>query len=127
MCVLLWFVRKRTLRSRKTEEGVADYPIGDIKEPAEISYFSFRDKATFINTAGGKQYIVDHTLDELERILDPTKFFRLNRQFIVAMHAITSVHHYFNGKLKVYVKPDPHMDIMVSKEKAPSLKKWLDE
>lgn len=94
---------------------------------AEIAYFSFEDKLTHINTADGKQHIIDHTLDELERVLDPSLFFRLNRQYIASLSAITSVHHYFNGKLKVYVKPDVDSGIMVSRERAGQLKKWLDQ
>lgn len=93
---------------------------------SEIAYFSFEDKATYINTFERKQYIIDHTLEELERVLDPSLFFRLNRQYITAHSAITSVHHYFNGKLKVYVEPDVDSGIMVSREKANTLKKWLD-
>jgi len=94
---------------------------------ADVAYFSFEDKVTYINTVDSRRHILDHTLDELERMLDPGQFFRLNRQYIASLSAITSVHHYFNGKLKVYVKPDIESGITVSRERANPLKKWLDQ
>ncbi|WP_443943769.1 LytTR family transcriptional regulator DNA-binding domain-containing protein [Pedobacter sp. AW1-32] len=65
-------------------------------------------------------------MEELEQQLDPKCFFRANRQFIVHMNAIHQVHNYFNGKLKVDIKNNPEVAIVVSRDKAQSLKNWLD-
>jgi DNA-binding LytR/AlgR family response regulator len=92
---------------------------------AEVAYFSFTDKLTFLTTNGQKRYMLDHTLDELEKLVDPHVFFRLNRQYIAAFSSIKVVHNYFNGKLKVMVTPEIPEGIIVSKERAQVFKSWL--
>lgn len=74
-----------------------------------------------------KKYLTDHPLDELETLLDPKKFFRLNRQFIAHFSAIESIHNYFNGKLKLYLSPAVKDEVIVSREKAPVFKDWLNK
>lgn len=91
----------------------------------EIAYFSFSDKLTFLTTFALKRFMLDHTLDELEKLVDPSQFFRLNRQYIAAFFSIKVVHNYFNGKLKVMVDPEIPEGIIVSKERAQSFKAWL--
>lgn len=95
-------------------------------ETADVAYFSFEDKLTFLHTINQKRYMLDHTLDELEKLIDPNFFFRLNRQYIVSFSSIKTVHNYFNGKLKVYVFPEVASGIIVSKEKAHHFKLWLN-
>ncbi|SEA61434.1 LytTr DNA-binding domain-containing protein [Pedobacter hartonius] len=70
--------------------------------------------------------MLDYTLDELDRRLDPDAFFRLNRQYITSFLAVRSVHNYFNGKLKVYVDPEVPSGIIVSKNRANQFKQWLN-
>ena len=93
---------------------------------AEVAYFSFVDKLTFLTTTAQKLYMLDHTLDELEKLIDPQVFFRLNRQYIAAFSAIKIVHNYFNGKLKVMVTPEVTEGVVVSKERAQLFKLWLN-
>jgi DNA-binding LytR/AlgR family response regulator len=95
-------------------------------ETSEVAWFNFEDKLTFLYTTKQKRYVLDHTLDELEKLIDPFLFFRLNRQYITSFSAIKSVHNYFNGKLKVYLTPEMENGIVVSKEKAHYLKLWLN-
>lgn len=118
----------------KTQQAVSDYKkrflikTGDKFIPvsiSEIAYFSFTDKLTFVTTSAQKRFMLDHTLDELEKLVDPHVFFRLNRQYIAAFSSIKVVHNYFNSKLKVYVIPDVSEGIIVSKERAQSFKLWL--
>jgi len=92
----------------------------------EIAFFSYEDKLSFLYTNAGKRYMLDYSLDELETMLDPKLFFRLNRQYLSSFSAIKSVHNYFNSKLKVIVSPEVPDGIVVSKERAPALKIWLD-
>lgn len=74
-----------------------------------IAYFKTEDKFSCIFTNNEKKYLTDHTLDELEKLLDPKSFFRLNRQFIAHYSAIDSIHNYFNGKLKLHLSPSTKM------------------
>jgi len=95
-------------------------------EISQVAYFSFEDKLTFLHTIHQKRHMLDHTLDELETLVDPSLFFRLNRQHIASFSSIKTVHNYFNGKLKVYLNPEVKDGIIVSKERAPFFKLWLN-
>jgi two-component system LytT family response regulator len=92
----------------------------------QIAYFYSEDKLVFVQTIENKKYPVDFSLDELELTIDPSMFFRLNRQFISNINAIMSIHSYFNGKLKLTLKPAIEKEVLVSREKASIFKEWLD-
>jgi DNA-binding LytR/AlgR family response regulator len=92
----------------------------------QIAYFYTEDKGVFIQTKDKNRYPVDNSLDDLEKMLDPEIFFRINRQFIVHVEAVNRLHAYFNGKMKVFLKPDAPEEVIVSREKASALKLWLD-
>lgn len=93
----------------------------------EIAYFFTRNKMSFIKTRSNHEWLLDYTLDELAQLLDPGRFFRLNRQVIVELRAVDKVHLYFNGKLKLTLQPAFEVEVVVSREKAGDLKRWLGE
>jgi two-component system, LytTR family, response regulator LytT len=94
-------------------------------EATEIAFFYAEDRVNFLKTKAGQKFIIDYTLDELEGQLDPSLFFRLNRQFIAHVKSIESVHPFFNGKLKIHLKPTIEAEVLVSREKASDFKEWL--
>ena len=96
-------------------------------ETDSIAYFYTEDKISFIKTFQDQRYMVDHSLDELEKLLDPKGFFRANRQFIICPAALDGIHHHFNGKLKVVLKPSTPDEVFVSRERAGEFKVWLGE
>jgi two-component system, LytTR family, response regulator LytT len=96
-------------------------------ETADIAYIQTRDKQNYICTFDNKEYIIDMTLDEMEKTLDPKKFFRANRQFIVSAAAVEKVHFWFSSKLKVDLKPKSSEEVIVSREKAMAFRAWLGE
>jgi len=91
----------------------------------DIAYFLAEDKYVFVITRDNKKYPLDHTLDELDNLLDPSVFFRLNRKFIAHLKSIQSIHTYFNGKLKLHLAPAEPEEVTVSRERAAAFKKWL--
>ncbi|MFD1770953.1 LytR/AlgR family response regulator transcription factor [Sphingobacterium suaedae] len=92
----------------------------------DISFFYSELKITHAKLGNGLDEIIPLTMEELDQQLDPKIFFRANRQFIVHIDAIAGVHNYFNGKLKLAINKYPDIDVVVSREKASSLKNWLD-
>ncbi len=92
----------------------------------DIAFFYSELKITRAKLRDGQEEIVQQTMEELEQQLDPKVFFRANRQFIVHVDAIVRVHNYFNGKLKLEIKKNPTVDVVVSRDKAMLLKNWLD-
>jgi len=91
----------------------------------EIAYFLSQDKLTYLLTHAGNKYVVEYTLDDLDALLNPKTFFRLNRQVFASLQSINSVHTYFNGKLKIDVAPKYADELIVSRERASDFKVWL--
>lgn len=91
-----------------------------------INYFYSKDKMTFLVDADHSRYPVNHTLDEIEKMLNPKDFFRVNRQYITNYKSISEIHPYFKGRLKIKLTPAHDDDIVVSTERSPLMKAWLD-
>jgi DNA-binding LytR/AlgR family response regulator len=92
----------------------------------DIAYFMSANELVLLTKTDGKKYLVDYTLEQLERLLNPELFFRLNRQFISHLHAIRKIHTYFNGKLKLQLSPEVNEEVLVSRDKATLFKKWME-
>lgn len=93
---------------------------------SSIEYIYSEHKVTHLVMDDGADVIVSFTMDELEDQLDPVCFFRANRQHMIFVNSITSIHNYFNGKLKVILKNKNSGEIIISKEKSALFKAWLD-
>ncbi|MCL6258560.1 LytTR family DNA-binding domain-containing protein [Aquiflexum sp. TKW24L] len=92
----------------------------------DISIFYSEEKVTFLQTVEGRKYILDYTLDQLEAMLDPRKFFRLNRKYIASFSSIAEIHTYSNSRLKIKLANCTDNDILISREKVGDFKEWLD-
>jgi len=94
----------------------------------EILYFFHEDKIVWLKRSDGKRFAVDFTLEQLEDLLNPEHFFRLNRKFIASFEAIQSVTAYTNSRLKIKL-PGISDDekILISRERMKDFKTWLGE
>lgn len=92
----------------------------------DIDFLFGENKSVWLYHKNGRKYIVDYTLDQLETILEPSRFFRLNRQFIAAISSIKDVIAYSNSRLKIVLtNPPSKEDILMSREKVDAFKLWL--
>lgn len=92
----------------------------------DVAYFYTRDKITFLVSRGtGRRMPVDYPLDRLERLLDPKVFFRINRQFIVAVGSIREMHPYSKSRLKLDLEPAAEQETVVSTERSSDFRRWL--
>src|SRR5690606_13476087 len=79
----------------------------------------------YVHTMNKEKFITEyHALDEVEDLLDPTKFFRVNRQYILHIQSVEKIKSTHKG-LTVIFKGGDAAGIDVSREKAAALKKWL--
>ena len=92
----------------------------------EVAYFFGQQKYVFLITHDGRQHIVDYTLTQLEDLLDPEQFFRINRQFIIGFDAIGQMFAYSKSRVKIELHPPSDMEAIVSIEKAPRFKQSLN-
>lgn len=91
-----------------------------------IAYFQSSQGSTDMILNNGKRLVIDQTLDELQNVMNPVHFFRLNRQYLAQIGSIESIHQYFKGKLKVVLQPAATDDVIISREKSRSFKNWID-
>lgn len=92
----------------------------------EVCFFHAQGKHTFITDKEGKEYLIDHTITRLSEVLDPKKFFHINRQYIVGFDCISEMIAYSKGRLKLLTNPKTPTEAIVSVEKAPRFKAWLE-
>lgn len=92
----------------------------------DIAYFYTADKITFMMTREGRKYPIDYTLENLEEMIDPARFFRINRQYILHLDAIQQMHAHSKARVKIELQPPSHEEVIVSTEKSPYFKKWLE-
>ena len=92
----------------------------------DINHVCTENKIVRLYMNDGTSEAISIPMDELEKQLNPSEFFRANRQYIIRANSIQSIKNYFNSKLVVHLTGYPQVQIVVSKEKAPSLKDWMD-
>lgn len=85
------------------------------------------DSLVFTRMADGKKYNLDHTLEQLEQVLNPIHFFRINRKMLLHIDAVDKIHPYFNNRLKLELQPTPGFEIVVSRERVQDFKNWIDQ
>lgn len=91
----------------------------------EIAYFFSDGRLNFFKTFDNKKYVVDYTMDELEEMLDPQKYFRISRSFYISVDSVDQIHDYFGNRLLLHLKPAVEKESIVSREKVSEFKKWM--
>jgi two-component system response regulator LytT len=94
-------------------------------ETDDIAFFYTDEKINFFKTKSNMKYIVEYTIDELENFVHPKRFFRINRQFLIAANCIENIHNYFNGRLLLHLKPSIDKEVIISRERVNDFKEWM--
>ena len=94
-------------------------------EVDEIAYFFSDGRLNFFKTYDNRKFVVDYTMDELEEMLDPDKWYRISRSFYISVDSVEQIHDYFGNRLLLYLKPPTDKEALVSREKVTEFKKWL--
>ena len=123
---LLASVKSQTIRYRERfliPHRADEYMIVPV---SDVSHITIRDGIVRLCTLDGKTHALNMTLEETESQLDPQRFMRVNRQFIVSAAAVSKLSTYFLGKMRIHVTAFPDEEIIVSKDKVATVKRWLD-
>jgi DNA-binding LytR/AlgR family response regulator len=96
-------------------------------EIGEVAYFLAEEDVVFVLLKDGGRYIIDHSLNEMESLLDPKGFFRITRNCIASIGAIKKVSKYFNSRLLVELTPPAPDKMLVSRVRVPDFMKWMDQ
>lgn len=91
----------------------------------DILLFYAEGRTIFLYTTEGRRFVVDYTLDQLEELLNPQHFYRINRSHIVALQSIQEVVVYSSSRLRVVTNPAFKEELIVSREKVGAFKQWF--
>lgn len=94
-------------------------------ETSDVAFFISEEKATFLVTKDGQHLPMEYSLDQLAALLDPDRFFRVNRQFLVARPALGQIQAYSAGKVRVELRPAARQEVFVSMSRLAEFKDWL--
>ncbi|GAA4239160.1 LytTR family DNA-binding domain-containing protein [Postechiella marina] len=92
----------------------------------DIECFYSENKGTYLFTNEGRNYLLDTTLEHLEKELEPRTFFRINRKFFVNINAIKDMVSYTNSRLQIKLKTYTDKDVIVARERVKDFKTWLE-
>jgi two-component system LytT family response regulator len=93
---------------------------------SQVSYF-IKDTIIYLITITGEKLVTDYnTIDEIEEVVDPKRFFRANRQMIIHIDQVDTYKKHDTGKIELQLKCDKNLRIDVSREKANDFKNWID-
>ena len=88
-----------------------------------ICCFFVEERNTFLKTKQDKTYDLDYSLEHLQNILDPSLFFRINRNYLVSINYIDDIIGYSTNRLKLKMGKT---ELIVSREKVAEFKFWMD-
>jgi two-component system LytT family response regulator len=91
----------------------------------DAAYFYTEARANFMITKDAKRYVIDYNLDQLETLIDPKVFYRINRQFIIGIHSIEEMLTYSKSRVLIKLNPPCKIETIVSTERSGDFKQWL--
>ena len=91
-----------------------------------ICCFFVEERNTFLRTQNGKTYDLDNSLEQLQKLIDPNLFFRINRNYLVNINCINEIISYSTTRLKLKLKGVNSDNLIVSRDKVSEFKQWMD-
>lgn len=93
----------------------------------DIECFYSAFKSSFLTTTEGRSFPLDDSLENIEKDVNPDLFFRVNRQFLIALTAIKEISIYSNSRLKIILNNYKDEEIIVSRERVQAFKHWISK
>ncbi len=94
---------------------------------SDIRCFFIMERSTFLYIDSNKSYPLDYSLDQVEKLIDMEKFFRVNRNYIIHIAFIKDIIAYSSSRLRIILKDWSGKDeILVSRERVRDFKAWMD-
>lgn len=91
----------------------------------DIAFFYATHKLVCLVDKTGQKFILDQSLTEIEKLVDPTVFYRVNRKYLICMTAITRIKTYPKSKLLIETSPPVSEEVLVSQENVMAFKAWM--
>lgn len=95
-------------------------------EVKDVLYFYSQEKFTFAQAVDQRKHILDFTLDQLEGLVDPSAYFRINRKYLVGLAAVQDMISYTNSRLRLTLRHSDDPEVIVARERVQEFREWLD-
>ncbi len=92
----------------------------------DVAFFIYQQSMCSVVTKNGEKWPMDQTMEQVESLVSPIDFFRVNRKLLVTIEAIAEIHSYFNSRLILRLNPSLDEDVIVSRERVADFKRWMD-
>ena len=92
---------------------------------SDIAYCYTQEERVYAYGYNGERYPMEHTLEALQGMLSPKKFYRANRQFIISRDAVADISVWFGSRLAVNLKVETPEKIIVPKARVADFKQFL--
>ena len=93
----------------------------------DISYFYAAHKVVCMVDQKNQKFILDLSLADIEKQLDPSQFYRVNRKYLVNMSSIKKIKSYPKSKLQLELEPGISEEIIISQENVAAFKEWMEQ
>jgi two-component system response regulator LytT len=93
----------------------------------QVAYFFSEERFIFLKTFDNQKFLLEYRMEQLENLLSPEAFFRINRSYIISLPTVKEIHSYFGNRLKLYLSPATDKEIIVSRKRVNDFKAWLDK
>ena len=91
----------------------------------DIAYFYATHKLVCMIDNKNQKFILDQSLSEIEKQLDPSQFYRVNRKYLVHLNAIKKIKCFPKSKLQLELEPAVSEDIIISQDNVTAFKDWM--
>jgi two-component system, LytTR family, response regulator LytT len=98
-----------------------------VVETGEVAFFYSKEKNTFLCTMQNNHYPLEFSLDHIEQIINPEKFFRVNRQYIVNYSSFAKIDILSKSRIRIVTNPPAGEEIMISSARTSEFRLWLDK
>jgi DNA-binding LytR/AlgR family response regulator len=92
---------------------------------SDIAYFYTDGRLNYFKTNDNKKFVIDYSLEELDTMLEPGTYFRINRSFSVSVTSVAKIDDFFGQRLILDLKPAIEKEVLVSRERVTDFKKWM--
>lgn len=91
----------------------------------DIAYFYATHKLVCMIDSKNQKFILDQSLSDIEKQLDPSQFYRVNRKYLVHLNAIKKIKCFPKSKLQLELEPAIDDDIIISQDNVTAFKEWM--
>lgn len=92
-----------------------------------IAFFYIHNGLTSIVCFDKQRFDLNQSLDQIESLVSPKQFFRVNRQYLVNFKGIKQVEPYFLRKLLVTLTIETPEKLLINKEKSHNFLSWMED